>query len=115
MMRRLPYPTLLTVFAAFVFSLTGLNANDNSHSNWHQFRGEGARGIGTGDSLPEHWSANQNIAWKVDLPGRGWSSPVVWGNKVFVNTVINSGESEDPKKGLYFGGNRLDIPQTIHT
>ena len=115
MMRRLPYPTLLPVFAAFVFSLTSLDATDNSHSNWHQFRGEGARGIGTGDSLPEHWTANQNIAWKVDLPGRGWSSPVVWGNKVFVNTVINSSESEDPKKGLYFGGNRLDIPQTIHT
>ena len=83
-------------------------------SNWTQFRGPGARGIGTGDVLPDSWSATENVAWKTDIPGRGWGSPIVWGDKVFLSSVINSGESEQPKKGLYFGGNRPDAPTTIH-
>ena len=83
-------------------------------SNWPQFRGPGARGIGTGDALPDSWSATENVAWKTDIPGRGWGSPIVWGDKVFLSSVINSGESEQPKKGLYFGGNRPDAPTTIH-
>ena len=83
-------------------------------SNWPQFRGPGARGIGTGDALPDSWSATENVAWKTDIPGRGWGSPIVWGDKVFLSSVINSGESEEPKKGLYFGGNRPDALTTLH-
>src|SRR4051794_26491439 len=74
--------------------------------NWPQFRGPGSRGIAEGDGLPVRWSATENVEWKTDLPGRGWSSPIVWGNRVFVTTVVNSATSEEPKKGLYFGGNR---------
>jgi outer membrane protein assembly factor BamB len=54
------------------------------------------------------------VAWKQDIPGRGWSSPVVWGNQVFLTTVVNRGVSEDPKKGLYFGGERKDPVDAIH-
>ena len=36
------------------------------------------------------WSATENVAWKIDVPGRSWSSPVVWGNHVFVVTAINA-------------------------
>jgi outer membrane protein assembly factor BamB len=54
------------------------------------------------------------VEWQTDLPGRGWSSPVVSGGRVFVTTVMNKGETEPPKKGLYFGGNRLEIPATDH-
>ena len=64
--------------------------------------------------LPDSWSATENVAWKTDIPGRGWGSPIVWGDKVFLSSVVNSGESEQPKKGLYFGGNRPDAPTTIH-
>ena len=39
--------------------------------------------------LPETWSTTENVAWKIDVPGRSWSSPVVWGNHVFVVTAIN--------------------------
>ena len=52
--------------------------------------------------------------WKTDLPGRSWSSPIVWGNRVFLTAVVNLGESEAPKKGLYFGGNRPEPPKTEH-
>jgi len=67
-----------------------------------------------GAALPERWSATDNVAWKTDIPGRGWSSPIVWGNRVFLTTAINWGESEPPKKGLYFGGNRPDPPKSEH-
>ncbi len=83
--------------------------------HWPQFRGPQATGVVAGATgLPDTWSATENIAWQTDIPGRGWSSPVVWGNRVFLTTVINHGETEAPKKGLYFGGNRPDPPQTEH-
>lgn len=85
-------------------------------TNWPQFRGSESRGIsdGTGKNLPVHWSATENVSWKTDLPGRGWSSPIVWGDRVFLTTVINTGKAEDPKKGLYFGGDRPKPPDAVH-
>lgn len=82
--------------------------------NWSQFRGPGSAGVAPGADLPDHWSATENIAWKAQIPGRGWSSPIVWGDRVFLTTVVNQGESEPPKKGLYFGGNRPEPPKSIH-
>lgn len=105
----LPIPLLAALTLALAATLIVAEA-----TNWPQFRGPGARGIGTGDALPDRWSATENIAWKTDIPGRGWGSPIVWGDKVFLSSVINSGESEEPKKGLYFGGNRPDAPTTVH-
>jgi outer membrane protein assembly factor BamB len=77
-------------------------------TNWPQFRGPGARGVSDNPNLPEHWSATENVAWRIEVPGRGWSSPIVWGRRVFVTTAQNEGEMEPPKKGLYFGGERKD-------
>jgi len=84
--------------------------------NWPQFRGANATGVvADNPNLPDSWSETKNVEWKVDLPGRGWSSPVVWGDRVFLTTVINEGESEEPKKGLYFGGNRPKPPSSEHS
>ena len=84
--------------------------------NWPQLRGPLALGVEEVDNpgLPERWSATENVVWKTDLPGRGWSSPVVWGDRVFLTTVVNTGESEAPKKGLYFGGDRPEPPTAPH-
>src|SRR6266496_3137005 len=71
--------------------------------NWPQFRGPQA-GVASDDpALPDTWSSADHVVWKIDLPGLGWSSPVVWGDHVFLTTVINSGTLEPPKPGLYFG------------
>lgn len=51
---------------------------------------------------------------ETDIKGRGWSSPIVWGDKIFLTTVVNLGESEKPKKGLYFGGERPKPPESEH-
>jgi outer membrane protein assembly factor BamB len=60
--------------------------------HWPQFRGSRA-GVAADDArLPETWSATENIAWKIEIPGRSWSSPVVWGDHVFVLTAINNAQ-----------------------
>jgi outer membrane protein assembly factor BamB len=85
-----------------------------STANWPQFRGPGAMGVADHPNLPDHWGTNQNVAWKIEIPGRGWSSPIVWGDRVFVTTVVSEGEVEPAKKGLYFGGERQEIPKATH-
>lgn len=86
----------------------------SGQNHWPSFRGAESRGVSENTDLPDKWSATKNVSWKTNIPGRGWSSPIVWGKKVFLTTVVNKGESESPKKGLYFGGNRLKIPESIH-
>jgi outer membrane protein assembly factor BamB len=56
--------------------------------DWPQFRGPGGEGHSTEKSLPLQWSESQNILWKTPIPGRGWSSPVVSGGRVWLTTAI---------------------------
>ena len=81
---------------------------------WPQFRGPGSSGVSLETNLPETWSATNNIVWQVKIPGRGWSSPIVSGERIFLTTAVNEGEEEEPKKGLYFGGNREKPPEQDH-
>lgn len=75
--------------------------------NWPQFRGPQSMGAVEDDpKLPERWSSAENVVWKVDVPGAGWSSPVAWGDRIFLTTVVSTASKEPPKKGLYFGGER---------
>ncbi len=56
-------------------------------ANWPGWRGTGT-GVSTETGLPDEWSDSKNVLWKTPLPGRGHSSPVVWGNRVFLTTAI---------------------------
>jgi len=87
-----------------------------SAQEWQQFRGPGARGVSDNPKLPLTWDleTNKNIQWKVPTVGRGWSSPVVTGGKIFYTAVANEGETEAAKKGLYFGGDRNRPPTGVH-
>jgi outer membrane protein assembly factor BamB len=71
--------------------------------DWPQFRGIAAAGSAEGFSLPTTWNAadNTNIAWKTAIPGLGLSSPVVWGNDVFISTSISGKADANLKVGLY--------------
>src|SRR5581483_4167297 len=71
-------------------TLAALSA-DNS---WPQFRGAHGGVAADDPSLPDTWDTTKNVAWKVDVPGRSWSSPVVWGDHIFVTTAINTVEAE---------------------
>ena len=111
--RTLTLTFLLT--ATLMINVTFLMNRGLAGDHWPQFRGPDATGVvQTKTNLPETWSAEDNIAWKQDIPGRGWSSPIVWGNRIFLTTVINSEETEAAKKGLYFGGNRPKPPESDH-
>ncbi len=62
--------------------------------NWPQFRGPTGQGISTETGLPTTWSTNSGIAWKTPIPGEpSWSSPIVWGDRVFLTTTTNAGKS----------------------
>lgn len=78
---------------------------------WPYWRGPAADGMAAGDA-PLHWSDTQNIKWKQDIPGRGHSSPVIWGDKIFVTTAIKNGpEPPAPAAKLPFG---VSGPQVEH-
>jgi outer membrane protein assembly factor BamB len=99
------------------FALALLNAGAATAAvieQWPQFRGPASSGVSENSSLPDSWSATENVAWKTGIPGTGWSSPVVWDTRIFVTSVISSNPQEAPKKGLYFGGNRLEPPPGEH-
>jgi outer membrane protein assembly factor BamB len=68
---------------------------------WPQFRGPGGSAQ-TDGKLPTEWGNDSNVQWKVALPGFGWSSPVVWGDKVFVTTAVT--DDQRKPQGMNFGG-----------
>ncbi len=82
-------------------------------ANWPQFRGSSSGVIEEGLS-PSAWSATENVAWTVEIPGRGWSSPIVWGERIFVTSAVSEADTETPKKGLYLGGNRDKASDKTH-
>lgn len=63
--------------------------------NWSQFRGAHQDGIVSNATIPVEWGPNDKILWKVDLPGSGWSQPIVWGDKIFI-TAAETNEQTKP-------------------
>jgi outer membrane protein assembly factor BamB len=70
-------------------------------AGWPQFRGPGGAGVADASSLPRTWSTKDNVAWVVDVPGRGWSSPIVWRDRVYVTTAVNDGPFKAPSTGIF--------------
>jgi outer membrane protein assembly factor BamB len=70
-------------------------------TEWPQFRGPGGVGLADDSKLPQRWSVTDNVAWVVDLPGRGWSSPIVWRDRVYVTTAISPGAFKAPSTGIF--------------
>ena len=66
---------------------------------WPGFRGPRSNPVGLSPRLPESWSKTENIEWAAEIPGRGWSSPIVTGGKVFVTSVVTEGKSKPPQAG----------------
>jgi hypothetical protein len=73
-------------FAAVLSVATTLSA-----TNWPGWRGPTGTGISTEENLPLQWSATENVRWKAELPERGNSSPIVWGDRVFVTQAVSNG------------------------
>lgn len=98
--------TGLTV--AFTWLLAPLSAQT---TNWPSFRGEDSMSVAVDDPrLPLTWNTTENVQWKTAIDGLGWSSPVIWGDRIFLTTVVSDGESQEPRMGLYFP---FGSPQTF--
>jgi len=65
----------------------------SASENWPQFRGPNGDGTSDSHSLPLFWSEQTNITWKTPIPGEGWSSPVVEGNQIWMQTALDHGKS----------------------
>ncbi len=88
-------PMLLAGCASLLL-LSPVRADD-----WPQFRGPSSAAAEK-MNLPDTWARDKNILWQADLPGKGWSSPVVWKDRVFLTTVLND-NTPKPRPGLYIG------------
>lgn len=80
----------LTPLLALLLHVAGLSTL--AADNWPQFRGPAGNGHAAAASLPDQWSESQNVVWKTKIHDRGWSSPVVWGNRVWLTTATDSGD-----------------------
>lgn len=100
-------------WASFLFlnvALLPVGAED-----WTRFRGPNATGMLSVDTeLPVEWSETKNVRWSVDIPGIGWGSPVIVGDRVFVSTVVADEQGTDPQKGLYLGQGVREPAPGIH-
>jgi len=86
---------LLLLLGCFVGLTSQLQAEsfDRSKSkNWHQWRGPAANGVSKTAKPPIEWSEKKNIKWKIPVEGKGISTPIIWGDKVFLLTAINTGK-----------------------
>ena len=77
--------------SAVLLLVTSLSATVCAE-NWPQWRGARGDGTSTEASVPIHWSATQNVRWKTPIPGKGHSSPIVWGGRIFVTSCIEAQE-----------------------
>ncbi|HEV2837098.1 MAG TPA: PQQ-binding-like beta-propeller repeat protein [Pyrinomonadaceae bacterium] len=74
--------------------------------NWPSFRGPNASGVAEGQNLPDTWNAKtgENILWRTPIPGLSHSSPIVWGNRVYVTSAVSSDPKATFRPGLYGDG-----------
>jgi len=95
-----PYLRLLAglAFALFLLSFP-VRGQDNV---WPQFRGPDSNPVAANAKLADRWSKTENVEWSQEIPGRGWSSPIVTGGKVYVTTVTTEGKSKPPQIGTEY-------------
>ncbi|HKV36339.1 MAG TPA: PQQ-binding-like beta-propeller repeat protein [Pyrinomonadaceae bacterium] len=86
----------------FISSLT----TAGSAANWPQWRGPDGSGISTEKNLPATWTPTTNIKWKAAIPGRGHSSPIVWGNRIFVTTAVEGDVVPGAKAVKHMAGDK---------
>ena len=91
--------------AAAVLGIVCAVASSLIADDWSRFRGPNGNSIASESKHPVEWSEDSNIAWKVKIPGRGWSQPIVTGDHVFVTTAVTENE-EKPRR--FDGGKPAD-------
>ena len=84
---------------AFILALICLgDVSCSLAADWPMFRGPDGNGTSTGAPHPEAWDTSTNMVWTVDIPGNGWSAPIVIDGKVFITTAVPTEEPTDPEQ-----------------
>jgi outer membrane protein assembly factor BamB len=97
---------IITATVSIFFAAHLIHANDfesQRANNWHQWRGPNSNGVATDADPPLEWNETKNVKWKVELSGLGSSSPVVWGDKIFLTSSIRTERVSDapiPKREI---------------
>lgn len=96
---------------AFCWIAIGISVADD----FSRFRGADATGVAADHpALTDSWDSSQSVAWTADVPGQGWGSPIVIGNRVFVSAVVADEKNIAPGAGLYLGEGVRDPAKGIH-
>ena len=90
---------IVVLFALLAIGAGASSATDDAvaREQWPQWRGPLATGVAPSADPPVEWSETRNVRWKTELPGQGHSSPVVWGDRVFVTAAVPVGERFAPR------------------
>jgi len=99
-MPSIPLPRLAIFTAVCAFCLPAVSAE-----NWARYRGPNGSGIASDSSAPLSWSETENLKWSLDLPGPGSSSPIVWGDRVYVTCYSGYGDGS--------GGEMTDLKRHL--
>jgi hypothetical protein len=100
------------VFTASILTVAAAVAT--SAENWPQWRGPGGLGISKEQRLPTEWAPDKNMLWKTELPGTGHSSPVVWGDRIFLTSVIEGEKLPGVKPPPHtLGGQPFVHPESV--
>lgn len=88
------YPLKSAAFHSFCLfsSLSLLLTNISAKEDWPEFRGPGGQGHSNAKDVPVNWSTSKNVAWKSNIPGIGWSTPIIVGSKIYLTTAIPDGK-----------------------
>ena len=110
------------VIAICLFALTvpiylALAEGSDAGKYWPQWRGPQATGVSPAGNPPLEWGEGRNIRWKVEIPGKGSASPIVWGDRIYLTSAIQTGKSAPPPKppagGQPSSGRRWHGPRGI--
>jgi outer membrane protein assembly factor BamB len=95
---------VLIVPIAAALTLTAVRADGEADKYWPQWRGPHATGVSTLADPPTEWSESKNVKWRIEIPGRGSASPVIWGDRIFLLTAVPAGvagaEAHKPLGGV---------------
>jgi outer membrane protein assembly factor BamB len=96
----------LSVVAALILCASSLAGRRAPDDRWPSFRGPSASGIADGQHLPDSWNTDtgEHVRWRMPIPGLAHSSPIVWGNRIYLTTAVSSRPDATFKRGLYGEG-----------
>lgn len=93
--RKLPFANSRSVSWTNLIPVVGFPGPSTNTDHWPEWRGPYRNGMARGDA-PTTWSDTKNIKWKTEIPGRGFSTPVIWGDRVFLTTAVQTGKPPEP-------------------